>query len=207
MNEAPKMTHTRLDAIPLLLGVLMQMGIAQTYDREIDNHGSHTGLSGGWMLTIWLAFILSQADHTKYKVEAWVVRHQELLARLTLQIIRSSEFSDDRLSRLLSRLSKLERWERFEARLWKHSVEVYQLEMPSVSGIYSAHVDTTTACGYHAPQAGGLMQLGHSKDHRPDLAQLKLVTVATHPHGHLAATQVINGNAADDGVYLPIITT
>ena len=55
------------------------------------------------------------------------------------------------------------------------------------------------------PQADGLMQLGHSKDHRPDLAQLKLVTVATHPHGHLAATQVINGNAADDGVYLPII--
>jgi transposase len=47
--------------------------------------------------------------------------------------------------------------------------------------------------------------LGHSKDHRPDLAQLKWVTVATHPHGHLVATHVVNGNAADDGVYLPII--
>ncbi len=157
------------------------------------------------MLTIWLAFILSQADHTKYKVEEWVARHQVLLAGLTLQIIRPSEFGDTRLSRVLSRLSKLERWERFEESLWKHSVEVYQLELSSVGGIYSAHVDTTTACGYHVPQAGGLMQLGHSKDHRPDLAQLKLVTVATHPHGHLAATQVVNGNTADDGLYLPII--
>jgi transposase len=163
------------------------------------------------MLTIWLAFILSQADHTKYKVEEWVARHQVLLAGLTRQLIRPSEFGDTRLSRVLSHLSKLERWERFEESLWKHSeehnlvVEVYQLEMPSVGGIYSAHVDTTTACGYHVPQAGGLMQLGHSKDHRPDLAQLKLVTVATHPHGHLAATQVVNGKAADDGLYLPII--
>lgn len=205
MNEAPKMTHIRLDAIPLLLGVLMQMGIPQIYDREIGNHGSHTGLSGGWMLTIWLAFILSQADHTKYKVEEWVARHQVLLTGLTLQIIRPSEFSDNRLSRVLSRLSKLERWERFEESLWQHSVEVYQLERPSVGGVYSAHVDTTTACGYHVPQEGGLMQWGHSKDHRPDLAQLKLVSVATHPHGHLAATQVVNGNAADDGLYLPII--
>lgn len=199
------MTHIRLDAIPLLLGVLMQMEIPQLYDREIGNHGLHTGLSGGWMLTIWLTFILSQADHTKYKVEEWVARHQVLLTRLTRQIIKSSEFSDNRLSSLLSRLSKAPRWERFEEALWKHSVDVYQIEMESVGGLYSAHVDSTTACGYHEPQPDGLMQRGHSKDHRPDLAQLKLMTVATHPHGHLAVTQVISGNAADDGLYLPII--
>ena len=205
MNKAPKMTHIRLDAIPLLLGVLMQMEIAPTYDREVGDHGSHTGLSGGWMLTLWLVFILSQADHTKYKVEEWVTRYQALLSRLSRQTIRPAEFSDNRLGSLLARLSKLERWGRFEDRLWKHSVEVYQLELPSVGGIYSAHVDTTTACGYHAPQANGLMQLGHSKDHRPDLAQLKLVTVATHPQGHLAVTQVTSGNTADDGLYLPII--
>jgi transposase len=205
MNEAPQMTHIRLDAIPLLLGVLMQMGIPQIYDQEIGTHGSHTGLSGGWTITIWLAFILSQADHTKYKVEEWVARHQMLLIGLTLQRIRPSEFSDNRLSRVLARLSKWTRWERFEEALWKHSVAVYQLEMPSVGGVYSAHVDTTTACGYHVPQEGGLMQWGHSKDHRPDLVQLKLVSVATHPHGHLAATQVVQGNVADDGLYLPII--
>jgi transposase len=205
MNEAPKMKHIRVDTIPLLLGVLMQMGIAQIYDREIGDHGSHTGLSGGWMLTLWLAFILSQADHAKYKVEQWVAQNQVLLARITRQPINSAEFSDNRLSRLLSRVHKAPRWARFEDALWKHSVEVYQLEMPSVGGLYSADVDSTTACGYHVPQADGLMQFGHSKDHRPDLAQLKLMTVATHPHGHLAATQVVSGNTADDGLYLPLM--
>jgi transposase len=205
MSESPTMTHIRLDAIPLLLGVLKHMGIAQLYDREIGDHGSHTGLSGGWMLTIWLTFILSQSDHTKYKVEEWVERYHALLTSLTQQDFKSSEFDDNRLSRLLSRLSKPQRWERFEDALWKPSVEVYQLEMQSVGGLYSAHVDSTTACGYHEPQTNGLMQRGHSKDHRPDLAQLKLMTVATNPHGHLAATQVVSGNTADDVLYLPTI--
>src|SRR5262249_19811012 len=190
MNDAPKMKHIRLDAIPLLLGVLMQMGIPQIYDHEIGNHGSHTGLSGGWMLTIWLAFILAQADHTKYKVQEWVARHQALLVRLTGQRVKSEEFMENRLGGLLARLSQPGRWEPFEQALWKHSVEVYELESARLGGVYSAHVDSTTACGYHAPQANGLMQRGHSKDHRPDLAQLKLRTVATHPHGHLAGAQV-----------------
>jgi transposase len=31
------------------------------------------------------------------------------------------------------------------------------------------------------------------------------MTVAFHPHGHLAVTQVVSGNTADDGLYLPIV--
>jgi transposase len=135
MNESPTMTHIRLDEIPLLLGVLKHMGIAQLYDREISDHGSHTGLSGGWILTIWLTFILSQSDHTKYKVEDWVARYQTLLRSLTHQDFKSSEFNDNRLSSLLSRLSKPQRWEQFEDALWEQSVEVYQLEMQSVGGL------------------------------------------------------------------------
>jgi len=147
MNKAPKMTHIRVDTLPLLLGVLMQMGIPQPYDREIGDHGSHTGLSGGWRLTRWLVFILSQADHPKYKVEQWGARNQAGLARLTGQSINAVEFSDNRLSRWLARLSQPPGWERFEEALWKHSVDVYHLEMPSVGGVYSAHVDRPTACG------------------------------------------------------------
>ena len=205
MSKAPKLTHIRIDDIPLLLGVLMQMGVPQIYNQVIGDHGLHTGLSGGWMVAIWLAFILSQADHTKYKVEAWVARHQQLLERVTNQVIVPSEFNDNRLSSLLSRLSQPERWERFEAALWQHSVRVYELAQPSLGELESAHVDSTTACGHHTPHAGGLMQRGHSKDHRPELAQLKLMTVAVQPHGHLAVTQVVSGNTADDGLYLPII--
>jgi transposase len=49
------------------------------------------------------------------------------------------------------------------------------------------------------------MQLGHSKDHRPDLPQFKLMAAAAEPSGQLIACDVHPGNAADDPLYLPMI--
>src|SRR5213594_1731497 len=125
MNQAPKLTTYRLDDLPLVFGLLMQMKLPEIFDREIGDHGLHPGLSGGWMMTIWLAFIISQSDHTKYKVENWVERHQEVIAKCTSQVIVPKEFNDNRLSSLLTRLSKDERWNSFEDALWQHEVEVY----------------------------------------------------------------------------------
>jgi transposase len=204
MNESPELTHIRVDDVPLLLGLLMQMKIAVLFDQEVGDYKTHTGLSGGWMLTIWLAYLLSQSDRTKYKVEAWVAQHYAVLAQVTGQSFSPSEFNDNRLAALLKRLSTA-RWERLEAALWKHSVAVYELAPASLGGLVSAHVDATTANGFHEIQPGGLMQRGHSKDHRPDLPQLKLMTTALHPFGHLAATQVAPGQTADDVLYLPLI--
>jgi transposase len=205
MNTQPQLIHIRVDDIPLLLGLLLQMKIAELYDREVGDYKTHTGVSGGWMLTIWLAYILSQGDRTKYKVEAWVRQHHAVLMQVTRQHFAPSDFNDNRLSALLKRLSKPRRWARFEAALWEHSVEVYALSPASIGGLVSAHVDSTTACGFHEIVPGGVMQRGHSKDHRPDLGQLQLMTVAMHPFGHLAATDVVPGQTADDGLYLPII--
>ena len=44
------------------------------------------------------------------------------------------------------------------------------------------------------------MQRGHSEYPRPDLAQLKLMSVAAQPHGQLVATEVVSGQTADDGL-------
>ena len=44
------------------------------------------------------------------------------------------------------------------------------------------------------------MQRGVSKAQRPDLAQLKLMTVALHPHGQWVGTQVVPGHRADEGL-------
>jgi transposase len=205
MNETLQLTHTRVSDIPLLLGLLIKLDIPAIYDREVGDHGLHTGLSGGWMLAIWMVFILTESDHTKYNVEDWSGRHAELLSRLTGQHIRAVDFNDNRLSSLLSRLSNRERWERFEAALWNSSVSVYEIWKPSVGELYSAHCDSTTACGYHKAHEQGVMQRGYSKDHRPDLAQLKLMAVAAHPYGYLSATQVANGKASDESLYLPLI--
>src|SRR5712692_11429126 len=91
MKEPPRLTHYRIDDIPLVLGLLMQMGIPQIYDREILDHGLHTGLSGGWMMTIWLAFIISQGDHTKYNVEDWVARSNSRLSQNARKMVVGSQ--------------------------------------------------------------------------------------------------------------------
>ena len=49
------------------------------------------------------------------------------------------------------------------------------------------------------------MQLGHSKDHRPDLPPLKLMAAVAQPTSQLVACDVVAGNHADDPLYLPLI--
>lgn len=66
-------------------------------------------------------------------------------------------------------------------------------------------IDTTTASSYANVNEQGLLQLGHSKDHRPDLPQLKIVLASLDPLGMPLATEVLSGEHADDPVYLPII--
>lgn len=205
MDNPPHVTTQVIGDVPLLIGLMIQMGLPELYDRTIGDHGLHHGLSGGWMMLIWLSFILSQADHAKVHVESWVRPREALLSDLTGQAIRAGDFNDTKLSALLSRASRPPAWEAFERALWDSSVEVYQIEPPSVGGLISRMVDSTTAYGYHTIQDEGLLQRGYSKDHRPDLPQLKLMTVVAHPSGQSMASAVLRGNTADDAQYTPLI--
>ena len=90
-------------------------------------------------------------------------------------------------------------WARLEADLWQSTCNVYELPVERI------RLDSTTSYGYHTVTEGGLMQLGHSKDHRPDLPQLKLMAAAAEPTGLLVASDVHAGDAADDPLYLPLI--
>ncbi len=78
-------------------------------------------------------------------------------------------------------------------------VRVYDLPAQVV------RIDTTTASSYADVNEQGLLQLGHSKDHRPNLPQLKLVLASLDPLGMPLATEVISGEHADDPVYLPML--
>ncbi len=97
MNETLQLTHIKVGDIPLLLGLIIKLEVAGLYDREIKDHGLHPGLSGGWMLAIWMVFVLTESDHTKYKVEEWVERHLSLPSQLSGRQIRSADFNDNRL--------------------------------------------------------------------------------------------------------------
>jgi transposase len=193
-----ELTHERVDDVPLLLGFLIKLRLPEILDRHFPAHPLHQGLSNGWLITLWIAYILSRADHRKSPVQAWAQGLQHTLETLIGQTIRPVEFSDDRLTLVLKRLDSPAAWESLEADLWHTHCDVYALPVERV------RLDATTSCGYHTVTDDGLMQLGHSKDHRPDLAQFKLMAAVAEPTGLFLAGDVHPGNAADDPLYLPL---
>ena len=199
MAEKYKLIHERVDDIPLLIGLAQRLRLPEILDKHLGNHGNHKGLSNGWLATIWLVYILSEGDHRKYSVEDWVKKHKHTLEKLIGQPIRQVEFNDDRLGIVLRRLSQPDAWESLEVDLWHITVAVYEIE---VSGV---RLDSTTVSGYHTRTEDGVMQYGYSKDHRPDLPQLKLMAAAAEPSGHLLASDVLSGDKADDPLYLPMV--
>ena len=199
MEATLELTHERVDDVPLLLAFLIYLRLPEVLDRHLPPHPLHQGLSNGWLITVWIAYILSRADHRKSYVQEWADGLHHTLESLIEQPIRPVEFSDDRLTSVLNRLSDLDAWSELESDLWHTQCDVYAL--PSVERV---HLDATTSYGFHAIDDDGLMQLGHSKDHRPDLPQIKLMSAAAWPGGLFLAGDVHPGNAADDPLYLPL---
>jgi transposase len=199
VDDTLELTHERVDDVPLLLGFLIRLRFPEVLDRHLPPHPLHQGLSNGWLITAWIAYILSRADHRKSYVQDWADDLKHTLEATIGQAIRPVEFSDDRLTLVLKRLSDPATWDRLEADLWRAHCDVYALPVERV------RLDATTSYGFHAIGDGGLMQLGHSKDHRPDLPQFKLMAAAAEPTGHLLAADVHPGDAADDPLYLPLI--
>ena len=108
------------------------------------------------------------------------------------------DFSDDRLGHLLKHLSKPTYWHGIERDLNARSIEVYALP-PDV-----IRCDATTVSGDHDVTDGGLLQFGHSKDD-PSRPQIKVMTGSLDPLGMPLATDVLSGERADDGLYIPLI--
>src|SRR3954452_20810064 len=122
-----ELTHERVDDVPLLLGFLIKLKLPEVLDRHYPPHPLHQGLSNGWLITVWIAYILSRADHRKSPVQAWAGRLQHTLETLIGQAIRPVEFSDDRLTLVLKRLDADPAWESLEADLWHTHCDVYAL--------------------------------------------------------------------------------
>jgi len=199
MNEIQRIITERVDDIPLLLAQMDRMGLVGLLDDHFPTHGNWQGLTVGRVATIWLSSILSRGDHRLVPVEPWVAQHQFTLSRLTGEVVRAHAFSDDRLEIVLRLLSDDTRWTACESALNPHLVRVYDLATERV------HVDSTSARAYASVSDGGLFQFGHSKDHHPDLPQVKVMQSVLDPLGLPLATDVVSGERADDPLYLPCI--
>jgi transposase len=200
MNEALTITTERVDDFPLLLAQMQRMGLARLLDAHFPTHGNREGLSLGVVSMIWLTHIHAPADHRMNRVQPWAERRLETLRGCSDASLEVRDLGDDRLADVLRHLSDDERWQAFEQELTGQLVRVYDLHVDCV------RLDSTTASSYVAVNEDGLLQLGHSKDHRPDLGQLKVMLATLDPLGMPLATEVLSGERADDPLYLPAIT-
>ena len=189
----------RVDDIPLLVGQMDHMGLEALLDQHFPTHANWQGLSLGQVTTGWLAHILSQADHRMNYVEQWAGKRLRMLSGLFDKPVRALDFSDDRLSLILKAFSADADWADFEAALNGHLLRIYDLSAECV------RLDATTASGYFAVTEQGLFQFGHSKDHRPDLPQVKIMLSTLDPLALPLATQIVSGQRADDPLYIPAI--
>lgn len=188
----------RVDDVVVLIGQMMKMGLVEALDKHIPRHWKQRGLSWGWTAVVWLAYILSEGDHRKVRMESYVRGMKETLKQTTGQCIEALDFSDDRLAHLLEHLSKCKYWHGIEQDLNERSMEGYDLAREVV------RCDATTVSGDHEIQEGGLIQFGHSKDD-PSRGQLKVMLGSLDPLGMPLATDVVSGEQADDGLYIPLI--
>jgi transposase len=198
MTPEMNITTERIDDFPLLLEVMQRLGLPGIIDNHLTRHGLQQGLSWGWIATIWLAHILSQSNPRKQPVQSWVRQAHETIERISGMKVKELDFTDDRLTLLLRRLSKAETWQAIETDLGRSIVRVYELKPERV------RLDATTVSGYHASGEDTLFQYGHSKDD-PSLAQVKVMLATLDPLGLPLATQVVAGNQADDPLYLPAV--
>ncbi len=192
-----EVSSQRVDDIPVVLATLLKMDVPNQIDSCFVTHGNREGLSLGWLLTVWLVYIITQQDHRMNRVRDWVAHRQALLCSLIEQPISDTDFTDDRLADGLRYLSQLASWNTFEQQLSQRTIRVYDLSASQV------RLDATTATTYHNPDNSALFKVGRTKSGTYN-TQFKIMLGTLDPLGMPIGLDVVAGNLSDDPLYLPI---
>ena len=197
----------RVDDLPLLFTVIRQLGLASSVNTYVKVHGNWEGTLPGELLELWLCYILSSRDHRLSGVEKWAEQHLELLRILSNNPkLTSYDFSDDKLGLLLDYFSEESSWSKIEMDVNTSLLGVYRIG--EVGSLNTLRLDAAPMQGYGQVAEEGLLQYGYHKQHA-SLPQFKVklctldnaLNYFAYPVAHL----VVEGNRADDELYIPII--
>jgi transposase len=191
----------RVDEIPIIFHKVKEMGIQERIDRFWKPHGNWQGLSYGQLAVLFITYMIHSVNHRLSGMEGWMAQHQYLLEQLTGWTVTPKEATDDRLGLLVEVLgSDLERMIAYQIEQGAGMIQAYALPTEV------ARFDLTSVNVYHAPEnvaAGGILEFGHSKNHRPDLLQFKQSLGTLDPAGVPLVTMTLKGSGADDPQYVP----
>ncbi len=186
----------RVDDLPLLYGLLKQMGVRGIIDKVIKPHGNWQGLSPGWVMTIWSMHVLSEQNHLMEPVQQWVRGHLVMLRGLTKQDVKELDFTDDRLALCLQYLHTNSEWHAIEEALGIRLIRVYDLPTDLL------RLDATVGTVNHNPAEHTLFQVGKAKNGLYE-TEFKLMLAGLDPLGLPLVVDVKPGNRADDPLYVP----
>lgn len=196
--DSNSISNEQLNSIPFLLGLLEDLGIRAMIDAHIRPHGHWQGASVGTLVSIWLAHILSERSHRLVAVRDWAAARSHTIQTLLGTTLRPTDCTDDRLANVLSMLGSPATQATLDAALTQQWIRLYRLPTETI------RLDSTSVSVYHDPYAASeLLQRGHSKDYRPDLAQFKVMLATLDPLGLPLCCQTVPGSCADDPLYIP----
>jgi len=189
----------RVDTIPLIHTMLTRMGVEEVVDSIFIPHGNWSGLSYGQLSVLFVTYVLHSLTHRLSSMESWVKEHKTVIEQVTGWKLTEKDATDDRLCRLVEVLGHdMEMIYKYQLQMSPRLISGYQLP----TGV--ARYDTTSFSVWHQQSLqNGLLALGHSKDHRPDLLQYKQGLGVLDPAGIPILSETIPGNCADDPLYFP----
>ena len=194
------LTNEQINSVPLLLGVIGQMGIRDVIDAHVTPHGAWQGASVGTVVSLWLCHILAERDHRLVAVRDWVAERTQTFNTLLDLPLRDTDCTDDRLANVLTMLGEA-----------PDPGAPGCGAAPAVGACLSpAHrdhaLDSTSVSVYHEPSAPGESPApGAQQRPSPRPAAVQSHAGDTRPAGLAADVPPCGGRnfTADDGLYVP----
>ena len=143
MSETLDITTEQINDLPLLLGIIEDMGIRRMIDARIQPHGGWQGISVGTVVSIWLCHLLMERDHRLMSVRDWAAARTQTVNALLGITLRDTDLTDDRLANALTLLSDAADQAAVDRALLADWIQVYALPTHTV------RLDSTSVSVYH----------------------------------------------------------
>src|SRR3954452_23063404 len=132
MSATLEITTEQINDLPLVLGIVEEMGIRQVRDAQIRPQGGWQGSSVGTVVSIWLSHLLIERDHRLVAVRDWAAARRQTLQDLLGVPLRPTDLTDDRLANVLTMLSAPEDQAAMDEALVADWLRVYALPRETV---------------------------------------------------------------------------